>query len=420
MTTTPEPTPEGIHTAIDQMVSSWESKLNASLVENKNLQAKLAENQGTGDEFVLGRTALAWTGSQAGSNVGCITPKASRRNYDGYINFSVPQKISGLNITKPQKVVGSGHRISDSSLVSTYSGDGGGGHFDLLDPSVKDIVFDRMEIIPEIPNDRWDGIYGHDFTLRRSVISHTVDALKISSHKCAAGTPANVLLESSWLGWLSWYKDDGYAAKRPNSHNNGSHNDGIQHICGAGSSMLGCLLQGAKYNARNPDNITLTPDGVGVVTRKGNGADLLPTVSPMQAGQAYLAQHDVKTPSPVTRLRINYNRFLNWDTGIKLESEASKMFGAGQYRRIIIEAMHNTFGGEWHDYGGTHHWYPMRFDTNCIVNGRDYKNHGGDLPNCDGHPEDDNNWEVGSGLAAGKTTPKPITYRVDKVAVAQG
>jgi len=326
-----------------------------------------------GDGFVVGTTRPVWKGTgNAANNVGCI-PGVSRATVAS-VTQSPGATFNDLNITGQVVITASNQTFHNCRFTYSYSGNSGGGMVD-CQGTATGTVFDRCEFEPATPGDRYNGIYGSDFTARRTVITKTVDGIGIYNPNDSV---ADVLVEGCWIGYLAWFNDDGYAASRANSHSDGSHNDGTQHGSGVNVTYRGNFFQGAKYNATNPGNCVLDPDGVGYTLATGNGVDELIAApintSNKTAGvaQIYLAQHSAYFH--VGNISFTDNWCWNiGNAGFKVISNRAASVspeGSSGFSAITdVEFKRNIFGGTARDYGGTYKYYPGRFDTNITVNG---------------------------------------------------
>lgn len=324
------------------------------------------------DEFQIGVTQPMWRGSAAANNnVGCLpgvsrTTVASVTQANGAVH-------SNLTITGKINISASNQKFYNCRF--TYSSDGAytGGLAQNSSNNDYPVMFERCEFEPTTPWDRYNGWYGHHATLLRCAITKTVDALGFYN---PSGGPVAMQLLGCWAGYLSWYDDDYYVdpdgtsfpSGRSNGHSDGSgtHNDGVQHGGGSTMEVRGCFFQGAKYNALNPTNVTLDSNYINYTVATGNGVTPLDedtgTYGFPQAGNGILAKADVY--APVNNLTIVDNWFWNWGHGVSLQTGGSQ--GATP---LVATITGNRFGGRWRDYGGTHRYYPIRYNTNCIVNG---------------------------------------------------
>lgn len=348
------------------------------------------------DTFVVGTTKPVFISSgNAANNVG-TKYGVSRSNYSGTVNFANgPVNLSNLNVTGIQNVTGSGHRFNNVLFSGCYSGTSGGGLVMCKDSSVSDVRFDFCEFIPSACNDRYNGVYGHDFTLSRSAITHTVDGIggynQFSSN-------VNITVLGCWIGQLAWYDND-------NDHTDGTHNDGLQLGSGRFTTVIGTLFNGAKHNALNTTNVTL--DSAGTLScRSGNG--VTPLALSMgnssnrwpQQGQHFLGQHSAYYE--ISDIVFEDNWLVNGDNGFKLSS--IKWGGThAQVQRVSFKR--NKYSGVWRDWGGSMHYYPARWDSNCFVNGKQYA--AGAYDDADG-----NQWEDSPEVPAA-FRGKPVKLRVD-------
>ena len=130
------------------------------------------------DTFVLGTTKPIFISpGHASNNVG-NKYGVTRTNYAGTINFANgPVNLSNLNVSSLQNMTGAGHQFTNVLFTGSYAGDAGGGQLMATASSVSDLKLDFCEFRPSKPGDRYNGIYGHDFTASRCAIERTVDGL---------------------------------------------------------------------------------------------------------------------------------------------------------------------------------------------------------------------------------------------------
>lgn len=325
----------------------------------------------TTDPFVLRTTKPLYFGhGDVRNNVGCRA-NVGRVNYAGAINFANgPVSLSNLNITSLQSVVGAGHRFDNCYFTGSYSGDNGGGVVACTSSTVSDLRFDFCEVEPAVPGDRYNGIYGHDFTFSRGVVTKTVDGFGVYTAVAGGETlrPVNVHIEGSWIGYLSWWKDDRNSA--PNGHPDGSHNDGVQWGSGTHLYIIGSVFNHARYNGDNPGNVVINEDESFTVSA-GNGVNVLAfstaqVVTNPQSPQILLGQH---SNGIIDYLWFEDNWLINGDNGLKLMSNSTYL-GTGAHRAIAnVSFLRNKYQGVWRDQGGAYHAYPGRWDSNVTVNG---------------------------------------------------
>ena len=357
------------------------------------------------DAFVLGTTKPIFISpGHASNNVG-NKYGVTRTNYAGTINFANgPVNLSNLNVSSLQNVTGAGHQFTNVLFTGSYAGDAGGGQLMATASSVSDLKLDFCEFRPSKPGDRYNGIYGHDFTASRCAIERTVDGLGVYNRYAA---PVNVELLGSWIGRLAWYDNDG--STRPGGHTDGSHNDGIQHGSGSNLRVIGNVFNGAKYNTLNPANVTTNSSGLMTIAagnsvtpcalNSGNSTNRNP-----QQGQLFLAQHSAYFE--VIDITFEDNWLINGDCGFKL---MSNKWGGVRADVHQVSFKRNKYSGAWRDWGGTYHYYPARWDSNCTVNG--VKRAGGAYDDTDG-----NIWENLASVPVA-FRGKPIKLRIDAVPV---
>lgn len=276
-----------------------------------------------------------------------------------------------------------GQTFINCRFVYSHNADTTGGQFYQMISATNGIKTNFLfcEFEPGIPKDRYDAIYGHDIYAYRSVMFKQVDGVGIAN---TTHPDVNVELASCWMGYPAWAEDD-YTPSRQNGHSDltGSHNDiAAQHFSGKNVRVHGCFLQGAKYNYKNPLNCILDEDTFqDYILQNGNGIDVLfdvgvPNTGPTAhhgpwASQAYLGQHSAYYK--VGNIEFDHNWLWNFDNGFKVQSNrtasVSPEFVSGYSEVLNVSVHDNIFGGKWRNWGGSLKYYPIRYDTNCQVNG---------------------------------------------------
>ena len=325
----------------------------------------VGNNPTSPDTFVLGTTMPVWKGTNnVDNNVGCLfgvsrTTVGSLTQSNGAVhqNLNIPFQVT---ITQPNQT------FINCRFTFSYIGTGNGGMAYVMSSVATNIRFERCEFEPTTPNDRYNGIYGHHFTAYRCAITKTVDGFGVYNQ---SAQPVQVKVHGSWIGHLSWFDDDRGA------HNDGTHNDGIQHGSGTGLEVIGNFWQGAKYNALNPNNCTLTADGMSYVIANGNGVTPLSEGQPWssnrmpQQGQIFLTQHSAYFLVDNITYRNNWLWNFGGSAGFKAMSNATYL-GPGQKRYIYNIAFEdNIFGGKPFYHGYSYSYIPIRYDTNIYLNG---------------------------------------------------
>lgn len=328
-----------------------------------------------GDGFVDNVTKPVWRGTgNPANNVGCYyaVARTTVSSYAeaaalGFTNLNVPVQLTNTV---------AGNTWTNCRFTYSHSADTTGGLFYQMASATNGIYtnFVRCEFEPTTPGDRYNAFYGHDVHLYRCAITKTVDGLGIYN---STASNANVWVDCCWSGWMAWVSDDYNPGARANGHSDGTgtHNDiGGQHGSGTNVRVNGSVLNGAKYNIVNPGNVVINPDESYTITT--GGADAMSESNPTEkmgpwAGQAFLSQHSAYFH--VSNIELDHNWIFNFNNGIKFlsnrSSSVSPEFASGNSPITGISIHDNIFGGRWKDWGGSHHYYPIRYDTLCEVNG---------------------------------------------------
>ena len=324
------------------------------------------------DGFVVGTTRPVWRGSgDAANNVGCLLGVA--RSTVESVTQAEGAVHANLTITGKVNISAANQTFFNCRFTYASTGSATGGLAQNSTTADYPVTFERCEFEPSSCWDRYNGYYGHHVTMLRCAITRTVDGLGLYN---PTGGPVAAVVRGCWIGHLAWYDDDYFVdptgttfpSGRPNGHSDGSgtHNDGLQQGSGQNVEVTGCFFQGARYNALNPGNITLDPDGLTYSVAAGNGitplSDTDPTYGYPQQSNIHLGKADAY--GPVTNIAFCRNWIWNAGHGISLQIGGSQGGTA-----LVATVEDNIFGGRWRDYGGTSRYYPIRYTVGCTVNG---------------------------------------------------
>jgi hypothetical protein len=352
------------------------------------------------------------TGNVA-NNVGCLVGVG--RTTVSSVTQSNGALHQNLTITGKITITTTNQTFRNCRFTYSYAGDGGGGMVDTQSGTLNGdnaamngggTRFEFCEFEPTTPGDRFNGVYGHDFTMYRCAVTRCVDG---TGGYNPNGPDLNVQLLCSWFGPMAWFEDD----REPlGGHSDGTHNDiSMQHGSGWHLEIRGCFLQCAKYNVLNPGNVVLSSDWKTYTLSNGNGVTPLTETAANhmrpQAGQGYLGQHSAYYV--IDDLTLSDNWIWNFDCGIKFmcnRTASTKAHDGStpsgtRYTIPNIDVTDNVFGGRPRSWGTTTPYMPMRFDTNCLVNGRDFRGPtSGQQQQYDLH---NNRWDANVVLAGAQT-----------------
>ncbi|PID98818.1 hypothetical protein CSA80_03860 [Candidatus Saccharibacteria bacterium] len=289
----------------------------------------------SGDKFILGVTV-----PEPNVNVG-VYPTVARTAYTGPTTITTPGTVvEDKDITQYITV-----NAPDVTFRNCYFSAGGdlnhGGMVDCKTANCSNIRFYRCTFIPSTCSDRRDAVYGHDYTIERCHIEHTVDGLAVVNQHAAA---VNVRVLGNWIGNLSWYADDRGA------HADGTHNDCIQMHSGTGLEVVGNAFYGYKYNV------------LGTPALDGSADNRHP-----QVGQIILTQTAAYYHVGDIHVRNNFI----WG-GANCLKYASRCAISGHNHRYgyDVENVNNIWMDDnQRDYGYTWHFYPIRTDDEMTING---------------------------------------------------
>ena len=142
-------------------------------------------------------------------------------------------KIVGFQRTD---LTGSGH---DTALINCDA-----------NPGVSNVLITDCELVPDYPDTYTDGVLGHNFEIRRSIVRNCVDCLgiRVPNKPTAA---ANTKIYANILTDLAYFNPD--VATPRTTTNKGTHNDVIQVFGGKGHDIVGnCIWGKPSANAGTP------------------------------------------------------------------------------------------------------------------------------------------------------------------------
>lgn len=285
-------------------------------------------------EFTLGITI-----PDPATNVG-VYADVARTTYSGPTTITVDGTVvQDKDVTQYIDV-----DAANVTFVNCYFSAGGslttGGLVNCKTANCSNIKFYRCTFIPSTTSDRRDAVYGHDYTVERCHIEHTVDGFAVANQFSSA---SNVYLLGNWIGNLSWYADDRGA------HADGTHNDGVQVHSGTNVYIIGNAFYGYKYNV------------LGTPALDGSANNLYP-----QIGQIVMAKTEAYFH--VSDVHVRRNFVWGGDNGFKFGSQCS--IHGNSDAGYDAECRDNIWMDDnQRDYGFTWHFYPIRTDDNMTING---------------------------------------------------
>lgn len=143
-------------------------------------------------------------------------------------------RLSGLDIRGRVIVRAADVTIDECVIRGPQTMPSGTGFMPLVDARhalCKDLRLRDTEVAPQTASHRWSaGVEGHDFTLLRSNVHSSVDAVNVYNTN-EPGMPTGVVIDSSWLHDLAWFTATEPGIVHPSDTN--THNDCVQHQGGA-------------------------------------------------------------------------------------------------------------------------------------------------------------------------------------------
>lgn len=135
--------------------------------------------------------------------------------------------------------------------------------------NAKNALIEDCILQPEFPSRLFNGISGHDFTMRRCEIRDTVDFVGLWNSAANTATPGvayqiNVTIEQCWGHDMSYFTPDAGHA------DNQTHNDGIQFQGG-----WGAVVRGNSFEAYYGPNGSHQPSNLANPTPSGDASPSL-------------------------------------------------------------------------------------------------------------------------------------------------
>lgn len=321
------------------------------------------------------------------ADVGCRIPRASLPTINNTNPFTPTNGVNYVNTLFTGRVVmpaiTTGATFTDCYFAGAYPTTGDGAQVDCrAGAGVSGARWDFLYCTfrPDTPNAWTDNLIGHHMRITRCLALDGVDG--VGSYN-TNGTDTQNEVYGSYFGRGAWWSPD-----PTGEHADSTHNDmGCQHQGGVGLRFEGNAVHG--YVKDHSGNIKTLPNP------NGSGPNY------NQSGQGIIVQQNVEASSDI---HINKNWFYGANSPVKLISSG----GLGN-----VELLSNRFmdpAGS-RDYGGTYHYYWIRFDAGCTVNGATYASNNAFQASPSA---DDNRWGAAgtnaySTVAVGDLVP----YRVD-------
>jgi hypothetical protein len=178
---------------------------------------------------------------------------------------------------------------------------------------VANVLLDHVTLCPATPNTGWNGVTGHNVTVRGADISGTVDGIG-AWNTTNSGGPLGVVVEDTWIHDLHVWTPD------PNHADNRTHNDGIQIHTGGG-----IIIRRNRIDARpGPSSAPGLPAMSAIMVNGGAGKTLAPIViedNYLGGGTAVINAGDPSAAAYTATIRRN---IIAADTGAKAIIAAKK------------------------------------------------------------------------------------------------
>jgi len=181
------------------------------------------------------------------SNTG-VLPGVVRTVASGNVTLSTPGQVYE-NVTVNGRIsVKAANVTIRNVLVNGQGQTPAAGLINCANAAVSNCIIEDVTIAPNTPHWTWNGIVGHDFTVRRSDISGTTDGIEVYNTSAAQPYASGCVIEANWIHDLVWWT----AATSGVVHTTDTetHNDGIQHLGGTGTRIVGNFIDAAFSRQR--------------------------------------------------------------------------------------------------------------------------------------------------------------------------
>lgn len=228
--------------------------------------------------FTVGVEATGQTLTPSSGNTTLGTNGQTIQNLDISGRVNVSANVSNGTVRKC--------RIRGTQIASGVSaGETTVGLVTCTPGGITNLLVEDCTLIPDYPSWDWAGILGHDFTLRRCLIAHTVDGIGIYNTS-SPGNPVNVLVDSCYVNWLAFF-----SPTQSSNSDNATHNDATQIQGGSNIRFVNCVLKGFRSM---PDGLGVEDDPYGYVGQGGL------TVAPSGYDSVASGPYNPNYPAPTT------------------------------------------------------------------------------------------------------------------------
>jgi hypothetical protein len=190
-----------------------------------------------------GRDSLTIGSYMPGPENTGVLPNISRTLVSGNVTLSTPQVYADKTVTGRLSITSSGVTVRNVEIqgnaTPTSSGVVG-----CTNAAVSGAVFEDCTIYTVVPHYTWNGVVGHDYTLRRCNVYGTTDLINIYNTNLAPARYATgVVIEGCWLHDPIWWTAETGGIVHPSDTE--THNDIIQHYGGYGTIIRGNTIDAA-------------------------------------------------------------------------------------------------------------------------------------------------------------------------------
>lgn len=324
------------------------------------------------------------TGRPDTTNTG-VLPGSVLTRYDGNIRLTVAGTVlenldihGNVTVAAPNCVIRNCRIRGYYITAAASAGESTIGLINMVNDGLWNLLVQDCTLIPDYPSWDWDGVLGHDFTLRRCLIAHTNDGIGIyNTHN--GGGPVNVEIDSTFIGFMAYF-----SPTHSGNADNATHNDCIQILGGQNIWIHGSTLWGFRSM---PDGMGVVDDPFGYV---GQGAL---TVPPSGYSVTASGPYNPTYPSPCSGSVIQFNNGQGTPTNVTVEFNWIDGGGASLNIPVTIingVVQNNRFGHNQRLAGSAQNFTVPRPTSDPNYNLTDTGLGGGSLATQAGNVYDDN------------------------------
>jgi hypothetical protein len=175
-----------------------------------------------------------------------VLPDVPLSTINGNVTLDDDDVLENADVVGRVSVIGSDVTIRNVRVRGSVTPTGDWAMITATNANVSNLLIEHVTLRPDTPHWNWDsGITGHDFTVRFTDISHTVDGINVFNTAAAQPYASNVTIRQNYIHDLAWWTATSGGVVHPSDTE--THNDAIQHQGGVGTVVVGNSLHGGPF-----------------------------------------------------------------------------------------------------------------------------------------------------------------------------